>query len=1129
MFAQHRVIGTIPGVGHGNPLQSSAFPLNSALTTTTAYRKPVASDLPAQAVRISEDGIYQILLSTFEIHATHFGQFALISTNEFRAAHTQNRPWYYMNTVAMTDEAGNPLPYLPVEDLLTFSGFIPPAQFATLNAGSRRLDCTLWQPAPAPERKAFFAPGTAAHRALLGKYWAAASSRLFGGNAQTISVCLGNHTQCLPLIEDAKALLLCDILKYLPPAVSNIASMTAGTVESTTHNVFKDSALVVVFPTGAAENPPTFDLRRQNGYPALSPIEDQFIESLLNNGHSSFMRDIISRNGSSDESQLSFAADYDFALLLYQLERSIDHAQSVLSPAVCMTAWKQLNTYLIQRHGFTLEQVNKVLAGVERRLLPFVLSSREAISSVDQYMLPALWEKALTVKDESLSQQFSALISLSPAAGFFPKMIESFPSPGEIQVNRIANLIKQIRDNHYANNPITDETAAQLNSDGLLTIARKYLPIREALSSLLEHINKRYRDHALTILPLSCQLLNGKSALQDVVLLLKNNHVSQLPEKLHIDLISAAYSRFADQDICKAFCSYFADCLPKQLNCLDKLSDMMLAIMPDHVDNALIAVLNAAAADQSKILLNAEQTNLLLGNLLPRCSDPVRVGQAYVNYEQNRSSSAHEPPRDRMERLCACINVFKPEQIDMTQTVCSILKSVATSDPCLQKSQLDRFFARLLPYCRNRRDIRKQFFDYIDKSVHECHLKGDDCFRWLCDMQELYSRLQLLNQAEPYAVICKIASYLKSSYEKRSEPLNQFAHDWLTRLASHQPDAFSSVENDILSLYDTLLKNNSCRQEAERQLIPLLPSFTSTADYPDVRKLDQQDICNRFCKMLDEKGLDSALKDISSDMRRCALSEDELLNRTQDNVCAALEKQFDPLERGVPEAFKAAYICDNDSAKKTQLHNQVLAKVYKVYYGRRMKEEPTLNDVKRLNAVADALRVERNDLPKLVEDLEAIISNPGASAFITCLDKIKESGLKLDLITKALTDVLPNKIPTYPYPQSVYAAMLCSLRNPENSIDWNKALKLLGFPTPQKLPKPYCAEWQLWLAVIHAICEALSPLPKQHNCNFDEDFLSFLDHNFKKFSDAAYKKEDFYFPPKAKEKYNNLLKKWLNR
>ncbi|MBR5287664.1 MAG: hypothetical protein IKU34_03610 [Clostridia bacterium] len=1169
MIVQHRLIGNIPGRGHGDPLLSPAFPLDSALTTTTAYRAPDAGYIPAQAGRLSDDGKYHVHLTTFEIQSTHFGRPVLISANVFRPANTTVRPMIYMNTVAMTQENGAPISGLSPETLLSFDRFITPAHFAKLNAMSSSLSADTWIPVLPPMRKPFFAPHTAAHRALLGRYWAAASARLFGGNAQVFSICLGPQTTCEAIIENAKSLLLCDILPYLPAAVNGIASMSACVLESAVRTLFKDSALAVVFPTDAAEPlQPTFDLRRRDGFPTLSTLEDSFISAVLD-GSCAFMNGVLARHtalpGCDDPANASFAADYDIALMLYQLERTLLHGEALIPEEKLITAWKMLNSLLINRHHLTDGQVNHLLADVEQTLFSKLNTMQTALSAIAQDDLPALWHKALSV-NENLFPEIAGVIAASPTAPSFLKMLESAPDLDADRTNRVASMITRICETYYTRKSFGDEQIAQLTSDPMLAKLNAMPEIRAALSEGLRRSNGVFSDNLLQTLPLTCLLLDGKQALLDAVALLHARYLSALPSAQEIGNLASAYKHYADEQVAHAFCAYFCDCLPIQITHIQPLCAMISSILPE-TDGVIAQLLDSAR--NNGILLDAAQTCTLFMQLLPKCTAPKLLADVYAGYEQSMTAAAGESAADRLMRLSRCAAVLNniafdaapavadilvssgadamiftkaqgeafandlwpicharnlvfdafrdylsaitandqsryftdvalldgvplfAEQIreSFTGIVYNILAEVTKTHLCAPVAQIDEFFGTLLPLCTERSAIQHQLIRYVDASAKSAEGNAVDLFPWLRNMYELAKMHGLLPRLSPHELALISVRYLCSRCGRHNRPLSENEFAWMTDFAAQEPAAFSEVSKDVLSLYDGLLAASAGGQ-TEAQAIRLLASSSSTASYPSLCELDKRMVCNVFVGALAESGYDAAFSAAARDMERCAMTEEELLARTQKEAREALNRQFAAF-RKISDFEKALR---SSTAPRDLLYNAVLKEHFVKLRDSHAGKHLSLEQMDRLNSVSNLFGIGTSDLPQTIRRISEIISQPvyDGSTFAQCMDILRKNQIDPPAISKELYSLLKDSLPYLSFPQNVHAAMLCCLSANAKNVKWKSVFAMLGMTVPEKMPKPFSAQGQSWLAFIHALMRALDLLEAYPGCSYGRQLIDYL-------------------------------------
>lgn len=1209
MIAQHRLIGNIPGRGHGDPLLSLAFPLDSELATAAAYRMPDPGFVPAQAARRSEDGGFLILVTTFELQAVHFGRPLLLSSNVFRRADASTRPSMYMSTVALTDDSGAPLTFPPLDALLGFDGFVRPAQFAGLSATSKTLPAVPYTPGPAPARKPFFSPKTPAHRALLGLYWAAASARFFpvlpglDSSGGVFSVCLGQQTGCPEIMEGAKALLSCDILPYLPPAVRHIASISACTLVSSVHSVFKDTALAVVFPTAPDEaNQPTFDLRRPDGYPSLAPQQDRFISSMLE-GKNAFFDDAVSRymalSGCQDASRVPFAADYDFAFLLYQLESGVLRGEGDLSASQYIAAWRQINALLLMRHRLSNTQANAVLEGVEAQLMGAFARSKALLDAVDAASLPAFWQKALTVSD-GLFDAYGSVIAGSPAAMEFPKMVAAFSGIGEKEQRRNAQLIDRILG--AADAPLGAELVSQLMDDAFTSVADGQPPVMQALAESLRRNNAAFPDNLLVTLPLSCRLLDGTQAVSDAVELLHAKFLRALPAQPLLDHLRDAVARFPNG--AKRLAAYFAACLPAQAGNIEALAAAAASILPS-ADEALRGMLERAA--QCGLMLNAGQLKALLGALLPRCAHPAALGPVYAAYEA--STGASMPSAERLDRLCAVaphlramaydatdistalfagfsetrlllpaeraeafadrlwplcadqarvtaafqsyltdivrddpLNYIRSVEnlhsltpfmraagMDMTQAVCDVLSAISESAVCVPIDELAAFGRELFPQCRDTSGVTEALLRYADTVASVLLTKGVCDFAWFDGLESVMEPCGLLSESARASLAGVTVRHLLATCELPSFTPGEPMFAWMEGACAH-PTALANIQTDVLTLFERLLSGP--RASAARQgFARLRRFFPLVTAYPNLKRCCQRMACDDFVAALASSPCAKALSSIRPDMRRCALSEQELLAQTREKALDALRRELPPLH--TPKDFELALRQAEPDAGLEQLRKQALSAAFAQQYPAFQKGCKTVEELSRLNGLATRLGISGKQAGSLLDNVSRLVQtaagpNFSAADFDVCMRALRESGDLAPSVCRMLSSSLAGQISGLRFPKKVWSAMLCAYLPKADTFDWPRVLALMdcgvqGFAAGEKLPAPYSVQGQRLLAALHALCRALDPLAPQYGARL----LRFLQSEpLSAFADEvlADKKRLQYF---FHEPQSALLRRWL--
>lgn len=713
MIALHRLVGNLVGRGHGEPLLSAGFPAyqHAPLTRFTKYRLPSVGAVSPAAAETLDNGFLS-LFKVFEIHALSFGQFAVFSSTIFKPSENL-RPFNYTDMVMFADDDGRVLPAVPLETAVAFDGFITPTDFVQIAPQSTHYPATQWTPATyAPAAGAAVIPEPM-RRALLARYWASASSRAFHGTARTFTVCLSDEERPRLVIDGARAFLMQSVLGALPPAVSQIASLSACVPQNGISGVFSDAAMVVVCPNtvdpkskALIPSKPNFDLRT-GAFEALNPIEDAFMASLLNHERLALLDDIYARygrlTGCASERDCSILADYDIALMLYMIEHRLTDASMLVK------AWRQL--YLdLANHHLTDEQVGALLAGVEEMILKDFRADPAkralALQSCDQEAFAFLWRRAMRVAPEMLPMLCETVTACPDAFAMTIAQLSAEKPAGEDDA-RAATLLSAVFADHDA--PLNAAQVAAMMAQPFADTLAACPATRAALTDCVSRSNGKYPDNLLVTLPVTVALGGSSNALNEALerLLL---HAPALPELPLCENLSASYAACADDRSRELLCQYVEACVPACGNDLSALVNMICAIGAD-ASEVMVAIFRTAA--DHHILYDARQSLTLFERLLPLCGRPADVCAAYMTYESAVTEAVHEPTDARLARLAALHDALRAIGMDATGAATAMLSAFADAGQLLTREQSDQFAGRLLDLCRDQAGVGEAFRRYL--------------------------------------------------------------------------------------------------------------------------------------------------------------------------------------------------------------------------------------------------------------------------------------------------------------------------------------------------------------------------------------------------------------------------------
>ena len=859
MKALHRLVGNTPKRGFGAGLFSPGFPGGFSILANTDIRLPM-TNVPGERIASPAGGPVEAYRA-FEVQPLRYGLVAAFQSVKINIE--GSRPSSYTNTVIPSgDEVKENVTAGPgIQAILRFNGFI--SNDAFLNLSRNALDVTDWTCVDEAVLDRYALPAGVTpekHRAFLNHYWRAATVQRFGpwdartGQCvyeqhplmreylplrYTVVLCLGPDGRCDHIIDAARGFLWKYVLGMLPGAVSNIASMSAAVPARFISSIYRNTALAIVYPE--QNDNIKFDFRSGAAL-EISPAEDRFMQKILRGEKPAFLADMVRRycelTGVTDESDISFLADYDVAWQLEQLE------SSDLSLRERIKSWFAVNQYLEDRHGLSRQQIHQVLAAVDRDVLTRMSAESGEMKAalapqeddrhnrVTDLLLTFLWRQALSADDDQFRHIQALLTSYHTpqAEHFFSENLLAAAMDGDMQEERAAGLVSDIlKTNYGTEQPFSARQISLMSSEGFIRLCQGHPRVRKVFCDFLVDESRRNPQNMLSTLPLTAQLLPRDELMQRLFAYLRQTQVQQLPA---LSLCGGIRIGMAGLDGASparaAYAEYMTDCFSSHLTELDRVCAMAVAIDAD-MTQGLVAMLQLAA--EKRMLLSPEQAALLLGedrrkNLYALCDQKQPAGQAFRAYLTGMTLNADNWEQDRSLWMLRLRNA---------------------GGACLRDTDTE---------ANVRNWIEELFIQYVaERGKRLMAVPSDDVFS-------------------------KLESLAGVDGKNKREP------------------AFERLSPLLLSMYETILAqgDDAMRMQAARQVRTLLPGITSTLGYPNIIQLELHATCEKLKENWKTNTYWRGLYLLDSDLRRSQLDWKQLLNRDVMQAGASrLDQDLAPL------------------------------------------------------------------------------------------------------------------------------------------------------------------------------------------------------------------------------------------
>lgn len=717
MKALHRLVGNLPGRGHGVPLMSASFPVyaHAELTRIVEYRLPSAGMAAPGSVVTMTDGITE-LMNIYEVHAVNYGQYAAVSSKII--TRQQLRPYNYSDVILLADDQEAVLPQTSLKTILACDAFVTPEVFLNINPVLMQYPVSPWKPVeyqPGPWKSEM---SEGMRCSLLAGFWRNASNRMFQRPFAPLTVCIGPEERPEALFRQAKDFLLAGMLPSLPEAVSCIVSMAVGVPHNGIGGIFDDTAWIVVAPNVVNQEEvrpcaPDYDLRTGK-YPALDAEEEAFIRAVIHGAGPKLLEDMRQRygkvTGRTQARDCTLMADYDISLLLYRFEQNRIGVDGLLD------MWKKLYDLLTRRHSLTEKQANEVLFGVVQAIFSRLFRDGAPVSAAygaaGDGQFEFLWKRALTVQD-ALFPSLQTLMAAYPNA--VSNTIRMLPVQPEepSQDARVCSLLTAVFDAYDA--PLSKEQVASLTAPAFSAQWPRRPELQRALTRMVSQSNQRHKEHWLTTLPLTAMLGNGSDSL-NAVLESMLEKAPVMPDAALCRDIQPVYAQYASARSEELLCQISAKTLSAKPGGLTALLNVLAVIEPET--SSIIATLFDCAREKS-LALGVDQLRSLFDTLQPLCKKAAKVNQAYLAYERQAAQYERLSPADRQARLVELAPCLEKLHADLTQPVVDILDAAAAQGRPMQAEQIARLEKPLWRFCADQPRVSKAFARHVEKIVED--------------------------------------------------------------------------------------------------------------------------------------------------------------------------------------------------------------------------------------------------------------------------------------------------------------------------------------------------------------------------------------------------------------------------
>lgn len=570
MKIYHRIVGDPPQWGFGVSLITPGFPQTTPMGNNKVVRLAI-SEVPYERKAIP--GVVQLIERhrAFEVQPMAFGH--LVAIHSAAGCMGAERVHSYSDFALPMIGEGVFTDTLSAWQLLAFDRFMSLEDFWQIDNTVSVLPVSDWQP-PADGGFQWSKPLPQGFReALLAQYWRAATQSIFGGTQNPVRVCLGEETDCLHIIEEAKAFFSAVIATGLPRETQNIMSMSAPVPSRHVLQSYPGSALAFLYPT--EEMSCDFDLRTGHYRPS-SNDEVAMITHLLRGGEIRLRSDMLTHyqavTGHGSAEHCPFMADFDIALAAFRLENGL------VPPEELPRLWYLLGEYLAQRHGLGQALAEKMLVDVDGIVVRQLLA-QERLPAFALKESRLLLHRALTA-DGPLADAEITLLARHQAERQEPFIGDMLLDIDRADTQRTAKVLAVVLERGYVEEPLDLKQRDCLASEAFSSLCKSHEAINEAMTDYVLKAGKRHPENTLFMLPLAMQYLNGQALLTQTLDLLRSSYVDTLPDDAMCKDIRASWGNStAEHD--KQLQGYYVACIRRHIDALGPLQAVIRAINVD--------------------------------------------------------------------------------------------------------------------------------------------------------------------------------------------------------------------------------------------------------------------------------------------------------------------------------------------------------------------------------------------------------------------------------------------------------------------------------------------------------------------------------------------------------------------
>lgn len=770
MLMNHLLYGNLPNSKNNSgftAIRTENFTDRWPVSESKSVRVP--SESPVEGKLREADGSVT-LNSTYEIHAIGYGIYTLIHSCEFKPTE-QARPLGYMDAVYPAEGERFSLPGLlefrepnfkSTRDWIGFAGdpyvSLPAEEW---ECGNPEKEIT--RPSAIP-----YTEDNNRNYALLARFWASCSSRMFKGTTETFTVCLTDSRQLSTVNQNAREFLLNAILPYLPEGVGKIVSMTSGvTIDSVGGDAFHNSGMCVVLPPssrgGHMEHAPDFDFRPGKDDIYETTLETAMIGEMLAGNPPKYRKKAYEAwlerekfvNGEAD---CTFMADYDICLFLYMLE-CMEKGMFRMDAERLPAFWTAICESFEGCGHLDFERTTEVLYDAEKRLADMILNAPAALAAITPEIMNFLWRKALIAKPD-LAEKLYEILGRCASSTSFPKIMTEVGVEEDPEKKiRTASIVRAVFANLDTGKPIDPQMITQLMDRESQTVLNRVPEIEQALTDGLNGLNEKSDENYLVTLPLTVLLPGGdRSTLKALSCLIRhaeNDHSAstELPVPEIVTAIKTSVEKYgtSNPELIPEITRWLAVSLPAQLqeedspanqnqkspaSGLDGLLQIADTVLTEK-NQVLIQMLKTAGTDS--VLLEPGQLCRMADHLLnERAADAPEVANQLNEYEnQVREIALHYDRKMQISRLHGCRELLARLNVDLSGTLTEVMDSYTADAEMLNPEQSRMIIELWRERCdrESKETVRGSFKKYLN----EVTTNSDDPLFYLKNPQEIDS------------------------------------------------------------------------------------------------------------------------------------------------------------------------------------------------------------------------------------------------------------------------------------------------------------------------------------------------------------------------------------------------------